>query len=198
MTNQTISLKRNSLLTSLFVGLLLIGCTIQQPRRSGQQGALYHRADAGFHPQWVIFHASDDSSQIFFRLPSADLLPARKSADDPLQISLELSYALTDTAGVLLAQGSIRFDQVHEPDQLFWMGQLALPTPAQRSLLSIKLSDTHRDQQEEFALVCDKSDRLGPQNFMLRDFHTAQPIFGGAVSSGDWIEISHPRASASS
>lgn len=193
ITTQKILRKPNSLLWLCAMVIGCTGCTVQQGARPQQPGALYDREDGGFHPQWIVFHPSDDSTTVFFRLPATDLLPARSSANESLQLALDFQYALKDSSGQVLTKGAAHFEQANDAQQVFWMGQVTLSSPMKRTQLEIELSDAHRNQRAQYKLLCDKSDRFGSQNFLIRDFHTSQPVFGASVSSGDWVECHHPR-----
>ena len=89
---------KNSLFL-LFVVSMLAACTSSSDLKQQSRNLSYDREAAPFHPEFYIYHTSDDSSTFYLKLDSRELLYARKAPDSPFEARLQIEVSIESVEG---------------------------------------------------------------------------------------------------
>ena len=71
----------------------MVGCSVSSNNASNNYSYLYSRGSI-INPEFKIYHTNNDTSEIIFKIESADLIYSRPSQEFPYQSKFTISYAI--------------------------------------------------------------------------------------------------------
>src|ERR1035441_2410151 len=171
------------LMVSLFTGCFLSN------KISNQNLAYVYRSNLSvMHPEFMVYNFSDDSSRLFFKVNTEELLYTKQD-DQRFSSIVRVQYmffnsidaqAFTDSGSVTIKDS--RGDSVSN----ILMGHFDLKTGSiPYSILQLKLTDVNRKQYDVFFVKIDKSTKQSRQTFQVYLKGSKQPYFHNYVSSKD-------------
>ncbi len=108
---------------------LLAACDSGMNMQSGSYKYLYDFESRELHPEYIIYHHRDDSSTIFFRIKSSELLYARGGSGSPFISKISLKITTTEIGGDRVDTSSLQIvDTAHER-QGWLLGSMKLKMP---------------------------------------------------------------------
>lgn len=160
-----------------FLLLLLItsACTTRKGFQANNINYIYNTRDLALRPHFKIYHLSDSTTRIFYRLNSNDLLYMREAEDEPYKANFTLSYNLVPSFEITTILDSSKFsfkDEEMQPPQKALMGFFDINTKAtddKNYVLHITMVDQNRQISFENFLRLDKTQIFSGQNFLLTD-----------------------------
>jgi GWxTD domain-containing protein len=173
--NETMKFRNNkSLIILITCASLLAGCNTYAPITDSSFRYLYDYESSSLHPEYVVYHKTEDSTSIHFRVHSSELLYTRSGSDQPFRSSLMLKCKRND-----IVLDSIMVEDEKNPENERWLtGEFQLPIAAGSSFnITMELMDNKRQIGQETRLFLDKRDRYNQQNFLLRELNTNAIIF---------------------
>lgn len=176
---------------AISVLLLLDSCSNSSTIQTGSYKYLYDYESRSLHPEYVLYHFSDDSSTVFFRINSAELLYARTTGQSPFTAKLRInckmtSENLTDTMSL----------QISDPakEKTGWLlGSFNIKMTQTKWNLLIEFTDATRNLTQTNYISTDKTNRSTAHNYLIRNKTTDEPVFGGQVAIGENITIESAR-----
>lgn len=190
MTIQTMNPRSYFSLVMLVLTILsLCGCKRNAIVPTGSYQYLYDLESRELHPEYVVYHHTNDSSTVHFRVFSGELLYTRAAANAPFVLNLNVKATVSNLDG--LAQDTLSL-MLHEgaKDKQGWLiGSMVVPMKEGQWNLLMEFTDASRNHTQPTFIVCDKSSSFTAQNYLLSKFETGEPVFGGFVSPGQMVEL---------
>ncbi|MBX7051422.1 MAG: GWxTD domain-containing protein [Flavobacteriales bacterium] len=173
--------------------MLLMACDSGMNMQSGSYKFLYDYESRELHPEYIIYHHRDDSSTIFFRVKSSELLYARDGSGSPFEAKIRLNVTTTEIGGDRMDTTSVRIvDTAHER-QGWLLGSVKMKLPQGIWNVVVEFTDLTKNQTQPGYLIADKTTAYSGQNYLLRKFETGEPIFGGFATPGQIVEVESAR-----
>lgn len=167
----------------------LAACTTGS--RLGNQNVAWRYSDAegSLHPLYEIYSSDENTTRLFFRISSRELLYTRESSAGEFSAQLLLLYRLYTDNNQLADSGSIRLRDVQRAGERELAGQADMDAPAARRYrLEVSLRDLNRKQSVSEILHFDKSP--GARSwFMVSAPGSALPLFDHILDSGQTFRI---------
>ncbi len=172
------SLFRN--ICSLGLLILLANCGGNRNVSNRNLSYIYNPDPNVMHPSYVVHHENENSSVVYFRIRSRELLYNKKASDKKYRGEAKLSYSLTEFEDrkQQVDSGSIYLlDMDSVIQNKFLEGKLRFSaTFGKRYILFLRFKDMTRDQTVISIVEVDKRDKLNRQNFLVTD-HQGNPQF---------------------
>ncbi|MFN0031100.1 MAG: GWxTD domain-containing protein [Flavobacteriales bacterium] len=171
-------------------------CTFTSPTQSGSYKMLYDYQSSVLHPEFLLYHHQDDSSTLWFRIHTSELLYTRAAADAPFLSKFRLSCATYKQDGQLLdTTGTTIIDYAH--DGAGWLtGSVVLPVDTGLTNMVITCADLKRSTETISYLRSDKQSTYTAQNYLPTDAHTGEPLFGSFAGENQVVRIESNRNAA--
>jgi|694.fasta_scaffold15844_4 GWxTD domain-containing protein len=171
------------------VASLFFACTGPSNMQTGSYRYLYDYESRELHPEYVLYHDSDDSSRIFFRIHSSELLYSRAGSASPFQAKIKLTASLSDKAGSVMDTVSIKISDPMR-DQAGWLiGSFKIRVPTGYWNLLLSINDLSKGTEQTSFLRIDKTTSFSPQNYLLVNYETGEPVFTGFITPGQMVEV---------
>ena len=173
----------------LMLLLLMAACTTTSTVQNGAYKYLYDYESHELHPEYVIYHFSDDSSTVFFRIPSTELLYARSNAEAPFLAHLDLHSTITNADNTVADTMNVQITDVAKGLKGWLIGQFNIKLTAGAWNMLIEFNDLTKKTSQSSYIKVDKTSRYTAQNYLVKKFDTGEPIFGGFVAPSEYVEI---------
>lgn len=192
------SLGRFQLLMLLvFVPTLLFfisGCGGGNQIRSSKQVTNYDWESRPLHPEYAVYHQSNDSSTIWIKVHSSELLYARTSPDAPFEGRVACQVRIQEATDLGYQDiDSLNFSVVDEnPDKTgrFVVAQEVFPLDTSGDFrFLIEVTDLNRRWEEQGQLLVQKSQNSGREDFLIRKNGLSVPVFGNDIQLGDTLHL---------
>jgi len=178
------------------VSLLLIsGCKSTSPVSSSDLSEIYQRSDEFLEPDFKVYHFSNDSTAIYFRFSSKNLLFIPEPGNPELKASVKISYELfqdyesnqmIDSASTIL---EIPGDGEEEQ---FVSGNFHLALQRGKNyLIRLYGTDLNRSQSTNGVLSVKKDISVGRNEFLVRSKNTKKAVFEDYISTNDTLTITY-------
>jgi GWxTD domain-containing protein len=178
--------------SSVFLFLLAVGiygCKRNAIVPTGSYQYLYDLESRDLHPEYIVYHHSEDSSTIHFRVFSSELLFTRIAANTPFVLNVNVKATVSDMNGMAKDTISLVLHEAAEDRQGWLLGSMSVPMKAGQWNLLMEFTDASRNLTQPSFITCDKSSTLTAQNYLLTKFETGEPVFGGFVTPGQMVEV---------
>lgn len=176
------------------VALVASGCSMGTSNRSGAVQRNYDWESRSLHPEFMVYHHRDDSSEFWIRLRSSELLHARKAPESPFEGHLECTvrvqrfsdgqFADVDTFAVALHD----VEAVSDERFILKKERFALETGAVYRLL-IKSTDVNRRTDEMGLVEVVKAPFSTRQDYLVFANDAKVPLFGDDVGEGSRLRF---------
>jgi GWxTD domain-containing protein len=184
-------------LSSIVLALALImglaSCSTKSTFQSGSYKYLYDYESRTLHPDYVLYHFSDDSTTIYFRINNEELLYARPTSQSPFTAKLQISCKMSNESGSDTTSITITDPAKERNGWLIGSFNIKLPTGYWNMLL--EFTDLTRGLTQAHYLSTDKSSRFSAHNYLYRFKSSNEPIFGNVTSTNKEIIIESARNS---
>jgi GWxTD domain-containing protein len=170
--------------------LLLLGissCTSTNRLAQDDLSRLYNKRSSPIHPEYFLYHVSPDSSDLYFKIKTEELLYTRDDKASMFRARVLISYKVYDNLNgrVVLDSASTQLiDLVPEQTKKEMIGTIRIKMPMNaQHVMKIEAIDVNRKQNHIGFLNVDK--RLNSrQNFLLIDPEREAPIFSPYLPCG--------------
>jgi len=155
----------------------------------------YKKDLATLKPEYKLYHVSDTTSQLYFKVNAGDLTYAELSKTLPREAAVSFHYNLYDSyeGGQLLDSATVTLgglEQSESPEML--IGDITLKAKSDRNyLLEVTATDVYRKRSVSEFIVVRKADLLSRQNFLLTYEDTELPTFSYYLDANRPIRIQH-------
>lgn len=176
------------------------GCHTTSKVASQNFAFLYRHPDVQLNADFSVFHSSDDTSRLYYRISAADLLLTRLDGD-VFVAHVQLSFRHMDAYEnpVLIDSGStvVTF-KYRMPEggpapskEEMLEGFVPFKTAKDQTILEIVISDLSRKQSRKFYREVDKLNSFSAQNFLVRSFISDWPLMRSTLSSTEEVSIQY-------
>jgi GWxTD domain-containing protein len=137
----------------------------------------YTLRDVSLNVGAMAYHFSDDSTKVFFRFSSSELLYTRQSSDDVFTARVRVEYTLRPAiAGVLADTGSFVFATSEGyGKQVQLLADRSFAVKPGVYTLELRIDDMNHMSSRALALRLDKDDSVNSQNYLLMDDSLMEP-----------------------
>lgn len=189
-------MKHKLLLISILTVLVFSACYTYRPQ-TGSDGKknlayMYNPGKATLHPEYKIYHNTDSTSLIFFKLYRNELKYNTSSKEFLNKAKILYNYTLHYSNDISEIADSATYSytiskNINEPE---FISYFSVKTPyAKQYLLNINLSDVFNRNTGTKSLFVDKYGINVNDNFLFTDTKTRKPLFNNFVSAEDTIRI---------
>ena len=171
---------------SIFITLNLASCAISKPVN-------YSIEDSknSLHPQFLIYHNNESTSQLFFQVATEDVLYSRSTINQPFSAKILLEYIVFQKDHKeIIDSGSILIT-----DQYFKNKKARIDTnfifnfsKSKEGFLDLRISDINRSREFRKTLSIDKFSESSRQFYMITDTNN-QILFDDFFFEGQSILI---------
>lgn len=173
--------------------LLLHACNLTSPVQSGSYKMLYDFQSSVIHPDYVLYHFSNDSSTIYFRIKSSELLYSRATSEAPFQAKIKLKFSIYTEAGVLKDSVSHVITDFARKTPGWLLGNYNIPTARGVENLVLECIDLKKNTFQQSFIKSIKQDTFSGQNFLIKDARTGEPIFNNAAYINQVVQVQSDR-----
>jgi GWxTD domain-containing protein len=173
----------------LIIAAGLCACKRNAIVPTGSYQYLYDLESRDIHPEYVVYHHSNDSSTVYFRVFSGELLYTRTSAANPFLLNLKVKATISDLNGMAQDTLSLILHEGAKDKQGWLLGSMTVPMKEGNWNLLMEFTDVSRNLTQPSFILCDKSSSYTAQNYLLTKFESGEPVFGGFVTPGQMVEI---------
>ncbi len=198
-------ISRIFLIISFIIGLA--ACTAPTTSRRTSEwntSFIYHPSRNPFHPEFKVYHESDQSSQLMVKLFPVELLFNQANPLGVYMAQVRVHYQLIPIpegvqSKMVVDSSSITFRlKLSETDDLFIAKMPIKAKHPNKYFLKVFVHDMLKDKVSINYLTVDKSNRLNEQNFLLYKGEQDQPGFMNTVSSNQYFRIRYNRTNIDS
>ena len=183
---------RLSLFVLLAFVIMTVGCLTFNQISKQNVAQLYSDAEIVFHPDYLLYHTSNDSSTLYFKINTNELLYAREGFMTNFTSKFIIRYELLADyeAKQVIDSASIHyFDTVFTVRKKYITDSFNIKIPFGKNYV-LRLSATDINRTKEFVSylsVYKQNDRTN-QNFIIRDKNN-QPVFENYFDGQQAIRI---------
>lgn len=156
----------------LLAVMLLQGCSNQSIQGS-KFSQVYGSKNVTIAPDYIVYHNSSQTSNLFFQFNSKQVLYARKDKSQPYQSKVKIHYEaysyenkkeLVDSATLMI------YDTVEKKESKLIEGQLDLNLKKGfKYYLRVYATDLNRNTTHEKIVLVDKVNESGSQFYLIKD-----------------------------
>lgn len=177
------------ILTVVILSVINSSCKQGQPTQSGSYRQLYDYDNQAIHPQYVVYHDSEDSTTVYFRIKSDNLLYTRQGAGSPFQAQVSVQVMTFDRQSAASDTTTKDLTDREQKPGSYLLSSMKIPLKSGSYKMVVNLIDKNRNANQLYFLRVDKSNTYGAQNYLLINEKTGEPFFGGFVPSGSAVEV---------
>ncbi len=179
--------------------LALAGCFLSNKISNQNLSYIYKNVSSVIHPEFLVYNFSDDSSRLFFKINTDELLYTKQD-DQKFAAVVKVQYMLFNSidAQVFTDSGSVTVkDSRGDSASNILIAHFDLKTSTNPySIIQLKLSDMNRKTYDVYFVKIDKSTKESRQTFLVYLKGMKQPYFHNYVAATDSFKISNRDAAA--
>ncbi len=183
----------NTLFKNTYIGLiavLLSSCLSSSKLKPRNFSSMYGIQEQGIECSFKVYHNSDNSSTVYFKYHSKNLLHTRKTATDSFTFSLMMEYEMYDpiNPSVIVDTAVMVINQTSSPNKnKLITGSFNIK--AKRGniyTLELRSKDLKKNLTRIDYLTIDKKSATHPQNFLIKH-PTGELAYSNYFREGDTI-----------
>jgi hypothetical protein len=154
--------------------------------------ALYNPESSFLHPQFVVYHFREDSSKLYVKLFSSELLHKKDDAGT-IASRVTISYRLFNDyeSKLVIDSSSVVLNELDEnASQGIFIHSLNFKTPALVNyILEAEVTDNFRQQSVKSFIKVEKEGKQSAQKFLVKLTGQNIPLFRNYVKTGESFNI---------
>lgn len=141
--------------------------------------SIYNPGETGLHPDCFIYHNSDTTSLLFFKINKSEFVPYSQAGSMSPTISVGMKYVLRHSENNQLADSGSYLYSVERRGENRFVSYVSIKTPLTTSYnLSVLISDQVRKTARRVWIDVDKNTVSSHQNFFLETTDSVkEPVF---------------------
>src|SRR6185436_15870012 len=176
----------------IFSCIHLISCNPAYKISNQNVASLYDPEGNLLHPRFVIYHFSKDSSRLFVKLYSSELLH-KKNAEGVVGTQVTISYRLFNNfeSKIIADSSSIVINGVDDNNsQGYFIHSINFKTPgALNFVLEAEVKDNYRQQSVKSFIQVEKEGKQSAQNFLVKLAGQNSPLFRNYIEADETFNI---------
>lgn len=190
-------MRKHLLLFSISV-LLIAACTTSKKAmqiKSSNQYYLYNPGSTFIHPEFMIYHDTDTTSQLFLKFYTDELLFNQANPEQTLQAGLNIRYELYDITEDKekpeLVDSASLFRSIEKRNirKVLIMPLFIHALAGREYTMKVVSLDINRKASHTASLYVDKLSTENSQNFKLLQTQGGAPLFRQYISEEDLFKI---------
>ncbi len=166
--------------------LAVMGCTTYRGTNNNFS-YLYDKRAFTLHPEFMVYHESPDSSQLYFKINTGELLYVRESKAKPFSAAVKISYQIyssIDSDALIDSSSTVVIDTDNQQVQKNLIGKVSIPLKSKAEYtVQIKAVDINRQQTSVAYVNVDKTTPNSRQNFLVKDRESGLPLFNNVLNN---------------
>lgn len=176
------------------------GCTTYSTIETSSYKYLYDYESSYLHPDYLIYHSAEDSSTLYFKLNTKELLYTRKDPASPFVARVNIHWELQQNTGnsyqAIDSSSFVVTDLADAPVEKWLGGTKVIPLPAvDNQFLLITMTDINKQVTSTTRINISKTDKTSRQNFLLMNTTGNEPVFGNSIPPETYVNIYSARNS---
>ncbi len=171
----------------------LSACVNSQSTQTGTYKYLYDYESRSIHPQYVLYHHAEDSSTVFFRVKSEELLYTRSASNQPFVSKIQINCILNSSSSH--DTSTIQITDIAKEKNGWLLGDFKIPMSPDIWNILIEFTDLNRNQTQQNYLFTNKTSLNTVHNYLIRNSSTNEPIFNATIQPNQSIIIESQRNS---
>jgi GWxTD domain-containing protein len=151
---------------------LLAGCGTGRFANQNNFSHLYDKSTSAIHPEFLVYHQTADTSILYFKINSDELLYLREDQSKPFSAQAKIHYrvyASIESKEILDSLTTTVVDRDNERKSKQLIGKLPLNLKMPGTyIIKINTADAHRSSEHETVINIDKSNTNTRQNFLIQ------------------------------
>ncbi len=170
-----------------FMVVLLLGCASSSSVKVNNYSYLYSK-DLLLHPEYRVYNASEDTTFLYFKVNTANLLYTRstKNTDFAARVKVQVQAFINYTDQFPLFKDSAEYIDT-DNDQIAkdLIGRFSLPLDAGKNyLIKVTISDANRNSHDtKLVRVFKEGSLINRQGFLALDAKNGVPLISKIISS---------------
>lgn len=180
-----------NIILGIIVLIVVASCSSSSTIQTGSYKYLYDYESRSLHPEYVLYHFSDDSTRVFFRIYSEELLYARTTAQSPFTTKIKINCKISNDNSADTM--SIQIQDAAKAKKGWLIGSFDIKMPVGIWNILFEFTDVTKSTSQNNYFKTDKSTAFSAHNYLLKDASTHEPIFRNTVTTGKEIVIESKR-----
>ncbi len=181
------------LLFVLFISITVASCVSKQAQKGTKTGASkYNPASSVLHPQFKVFHETDDYSKLYFKLYTKELRFSSANKQRINQTVIKLSYKITSSLrdNNILDSAKTIFKIKKQPSQTSIISFFKIKNiELKQYLIEINLYDVYGNKKSQSYINVNKSDDGNEQYYITFKGKNNKPVFTEYFKPNDTLYI---------
>src|ERR1035437_4335246 len=157
---------------------------------------IYKTEQDVLHPKFEVFHRSNTTSELHFKINSKDLLYSKQAGSENFSAHISIQYKLISSYETkdIIDSATVDLTDPYSKSSKDLLGKIDFNATFTNSyLLEINFSDLNRNVTAKSFITIDKMDHSTRQNFMVLSAENKTPIYRDNIAKDEKIII-HYRA----
>jgi GWxTD domain-containing protein len=175
-----------------FIFLLFTACGTSRKSASKSNTSQNKQNANTLHPQFVVYHANANTSELHFKIDSKELLYQRiDGVNFSSNVLISYRLLLTYDSKIIIDSSSARLVDINNDNiDKYLIGKLDFNTRAPSNyFLVVTIDDLNRNVSVSKTIAINKDNELNRQNFILKSVDTDVPLFRNYVNSTEQVAI---------
>jgi len=196
----TKNITKNNIITGKFILLSLVlflfyNCTIPthtSVKHHKNLAYLYNDSEAYLHPKYQVYNFTNDSSIVYFKIPTEDLLVRDLGDKYDKYAVVELNYRLYESLSIasLIDSATITQKIIIDKSNKNNLYSFKIKTPYLiKSYLRIQIKDLYSERKRQDYIEIDKMSSVNRQNFLILSKSDKTPLFGNQILVGSYYLV---------
>ncbi len=181
----------------LFILVFVYSCNVSRMAYYQDMSSTYKFESTSVHPDFLVYHNAESTSDVYFSVSSKELLYSRQSNETDFTSRFSISYLLTASyeSKVVVDSGRISVTDINNGNiPKFVRGKFSIKAGmGNNGLLKVIFYDLNRKQGFDKYIDVFKSSVGTPQNFFVST-ESGTPLFKNTVSANEQVMITYKRA----
>ncbi|MFH1004477.1 MAG: GWxTD domain-containing protein [Bacteroidota bacterium] len=178
-----------------FTFCILQSCSSSRSVSIENLSNIYKREQSALHPQFAIFHRTNTTSELHFKINSNELLYTKQTGNDNFTARISIHYKLIasyETKEIIDSATVLVTDIFSENTIKNIIGKIDFgATFTNVYLLEINFSDLNRNTTVKHFINIDKTNHNGRQNYILYSAETKTPLFINNIKKDERVIIKY-------
>ena len=180
----------------LVIALVLCSCTTKKKIiEQKSQSSLYNPGSSYLHPEYIVFHQSEDISQLILRINTDELLFNQANSENKLLANITVQYQLIDitdnpfSKDIADSATTVKKMEKMPGRNIILLTFLLKAKYGKQYSLKIVLSDNLRNIKQQNYVSVNKLSKFSGQNFKVISRLNDLPIFRNFVVPDETVRI---------
>ncbi len=174
-------------------------CSNSKPRSSSNSNLshIYKTEQNILHPKFAIFHRTNTTSELHFKVNSKELLYSKQAGSENFTAHISIHYKLISSYETkdIIDSSTVDLTDPYSKTPKDLIGKIDFSANFTNSyVLEIDFSDLNRNVTDKAFITVDKMDHNTRQNFLVLSAENKSPIFKNTIGKNEKIIIRYRKS----